>query len=413
VNHLRSAAIVCLLAVVALAEPAAGQFPLFQQPGQPGALLDPQELEQPRRAPLTITPSLAITGEYNDNIFLDNRNRVSDFIIGFTPGLAIVAERPTYRFGAGYSFTAELFTTETDQSHAFDRQNFWLDALYRVDPNLTLTLTDTFIFSTDTNIVSSQNVSTGRDRALSNQLGAGVAWQFAPLWTLRSGASWSVERFQRQESEDSDVYRINVGVDRRLSPQLTVGADYELGYFDIEHEKKTTTHTPRLGVSWQPTSTITLALRAGPTFEVQEGDTRVTPAVSASYRQRVPFGAVGLSYDRAVGIAGGLGGTTHNQLIAGFVDVITLTRGLTLQLLPRYTTEESSRGDRVDVQSFTVALQGTYRLTAWMSLIGGYQFFRQRSDSAAVTNIGTPIANDADQNRVFFGIQFGYPIRFD
>jgi hypothetical protein len=30
-----------------------------------------------------------------------------------------------------------------------------------------------------------------------------------------------------------------------------------------------------------------------------------------------------------------------------------------------------------------------------------------------VTNIGTPIANDADQNRVFFGVQFGYPIRFD
>jgi hypothetical protein len=41
--------------VTALAEPAAAQFPLFQQPGQPGALLDPQALEQPWRAPLTIT----------------------------------------------------------------------------------------------------------------------------------------------------------------------------------------------------------------------------------------------------------------------------------------------------------------------------------------------------------------------
>jgi hypothetical protein len=413
VNRLHHGAIVCLLGVIALVEPAAAQFPLFQQPGQPGAFADPQDLQEPRRAPLTITPSLAITGEYNDNIFFDNRNRVSDFIIGFTPGLAIVAERPTYRLGAGYSFTSELFTSETEESHAFDRQNFWLDALYRVDPNLTLTLTDTFIFSTDTNLVTSQNVSTGRDRALSNILGAGVTWQFAPLWTLRSGASWEVERFQREESQDSDVYRVSIGVDRRLSPQLTIGPEYELGYFDIEHEKKTVTHTPRLGVSWQPTSTITLVLRAGPTFEVQDGDTRVTPAVAASYRQRVPFGAVGLSYDRAVGTAGGLGGTTHNQLIAGFVDVTTLTRGLTLRLLPRYATEESSRGDRIDVQSFTVTLQGTYRLTAWMSLIGGYQFFRQRSDSTAVTNPGIPLASDADQNRVFFGVQFGYPIRFD
>ena len=52
-------AILCLIAVVALAGPAGAQFPLFQQPGQPGALLDPQELEQPRRAPLTVTVSFA------------------------------------------------------------------------------------------------------------------------------------------------------------------------------------------------------------------------------------------------------------------------------------------------------------------------------------------------------------------
>jgi hypothetical protein len=74
---------------------------------------------------------------------------------------------------------------------------------------------------------------------------------------------------------------------------------------------------------------------------------------------------------------------------------------------------KSPDSDRVDLQSFTAALQVTYRVTAWMSLLGGYQFFRQRSDSTVRTTAGTVIANDADQNRVFVGIQFGYPIRFD
>ena len=60
-----------------------------------------------------------------------------------------------------------------------------------------------------------------------------------------------------------------------------------------------------------------------------------------------------------------------------------------------------------------MALQATYRVTPWISLIGGYQFFRQRSDGTEVARIGTFIATDADQNRVFFGVQFGYPIRFD
>lgn len=411
---LRDASIGCLLGVLALAPPAAAQFPLFQQPGQPGSLLDVQDLEQPRRAPLTIIPSLAITGEYNDNIFLDNRRKVSDFIIGFTPGIAILAERPTYRVGAGYNFTSEIFTQETNESHAFDRQNFWLDSLYRVDPTLTLTLTDTFIFSTDTNLVSSESVDTGRDRALGNDLAAGVGWQFAPLWTLNGRASWTAQRFDRNELENSDVYRASLGVDRRVTNLITVDGSYEFGYFDIEHEQKSTTHTPRVGVRWQATPTIDLLLRAGPSVEIKDhGPTRVTPAVTASYRQRFSFGAVGLSYDREIGTAGGLGGTTDNQLISGVVEVTRVMRGLIVQLLPRYSMVESSTGNRVDVQSFTAALQATYRITPWLSLIGGYQFFRQRSDSAALTNAGTTIANDADQNRVFFGVQFGYPIRFD
>jgi hypothetical protein len=414
VSRLRFAALVCLLGVVAPASPVAAQFPLFQQPGLPGTLLDPQELQQPRRAPFTLTPSITITGEYNDNIFIDNRNKVSDFIIGFTPGLALALERPTYRLAAAYNFTAELFTKETEESNAFNRQNFFLDALWRVDPFLTLTLTDTFIFSTDTNLVGRESVATGRDRSMSNVLGAGVAWQFAPLWLLRTDGSWTTERFQDDALVDSDVYRVAVTAERRFGRQITGDVGYEFGYFDIEREEKTTTHTPRIGVSWQPTATISLTLRGGPSFEIKDdGDTRVTPAVSASYRQRVPFGAVGLSYDRSIGTAGGLGGTTDNQLIAGFVDVTTLARGLVIQFLPRYSIVESPDSNRIDVKSFTAALQATYRVTSWISLIGGYQFFHQRSDSTVQTTAGTAIANDADQNRVFFGVQFGYPIRFD
>jgi hypothetical protein len=407
-------AVGCLLGLVGLVTPAAAQFPLFQQPGVPGTLLDPQELDQPRKAPLTITPSLAITGEYNDNIFIDNRNRVSDFIIGFTPGLAIALERPTYRLAAAYNFTAEIFTSETNESNAFDRQNFLLDAMWRVDPNITLTLTDSFIFSTDTNLVTRENVSTGRDRALSNTLGAGVAWQFAPLWLLRGDASWSIERFDGDGLQDSDVYRAAVTAERRFSRQVTGDVGYEFQYFDIQREEKATVHTPRVGATWQPTATISLTLRGGPSLEIQEdGDTRVTPAVSASYRQRLPFGAVGLAYDRAIGTAGGLGGTTDNQLISGYVEVSRIARGLLVQLLPRYSIVESPHDDRIDVKSFTMTLQATYRVTPWISLIGGYQFFRQRSDGTEVSRVGTFVANDADQNRLFFGVQFGYPIRFD
>jgi hypothetical protein len=400
--------------MVCAASPAAAQFPLLQQPGQPGELLDPQELQPTRRAPLTITPSFTLSEEYNDNVLLDNQNRKSDFITGFTPGIAITFERPTYRLAAGYNFTAELFARETQESHAFDRQNFFLDTMWKVDPFLTLSLTDTFIFSTDTNLIAREQVSAGRDRALSNTLSGGVGYQLTEFWTLRGGASYTLERFSRQGLEDSDVYHVNVGADRRLSSRLSVGAGYEFGYFDIDNEEKTTTHTPRVGAVWKATDTITLALSGGPTVERREGgQTRVTPAITASYTQRVFFGAVGLSYDRGIGTASGFGGPTDNDLISGYVTVTTLMRGLTLQFLPRYSNVQSPDSDRIDIRAFTAALQATYRITDWVSVIGGYQFFHQRSNSTAVTNIGTAIANDADQNRVFFGLTLGYPIRID
>jgi hypothetical protein len=411
VKRFPGCAAVCLL-VVALASPAAAQFPILQQPGQP-ALPDPQELQVTRRAPLTITPSFTISEEFNDNIFLDNDNRVSDFITGFTPGIAINYERPTYRLSTGYNFTAEIFAKETDESHAFDRQNFWLDTSWRVTPQVTVTLTDTFIFSTDTNLIARESVATGRDRSWSNALGAGASWQIDPLWTLRGGGSYTVERFSSDRLRESDVYHVNVGADRRLSPRLTVGVGYDFGYFDIASEPESVTHTPRVGASWRATETITLALSGGPSIEQRDGDTRVTPAITASYAQRVGFGSIGLSYDRAIGTASGLGGTTDNDLISGYVTVTTLLRGLTVQFLPRYSIVKSPHSDEIDVRSFTAALQVTYRLTDWMTLIGGYQFFHQRSDSTALSSIGTPIANDADQNRLFVGVTFGYPIRFD
>jgi len=411
VKRLLACAAVCL--AIASTAPATAQLPLLQQPGQPSAVLDAQNLEPLRKAPLTILPSLTITGEYNDNIFLDNHNRVSDFILGLTPGLAVVYERPTYRLTAGYNFTAELFATETQQSHAFDRQNFWLDSRWRVDPQLTFTLSDAFIYSADTNLVSTSGVATGSNRSYSNNLAGGVAWQLDPFWTLRANAGWTLERFG-SGLEDSDVYRIGVGAERRLTPLLTGTTGYEFAYFNIKGEPNFVTHTPRIGARWQVTETIGLSLSAGPSFELREdGQTHVTPAVSAGYSQRVPFGALGLSYDRSIGTAAGLGGPTDDDLITGYVTVTTLLRGLTIQFLPRYSVVESPHGNRIDIRAFTAALYTTYRLTDWVSLIGGYQFFHQRSDSTVVTRIGTPIAADADQNRVFVGVQFGYPIRID
>ena len=237
---------------------------------------------------------------------------------------------------------------------------------------------------------------------------------------MRGGASYAVQRFSRGELDDSDVYHANLFLDRTLTRYVRGSVGYDFGYFDIEHEDKVTTHTPKIGASWQVTPTITLAVNGGPTFELHDnGDSRITPTVTATYEQTVKFGTVGLGFDRQVATAGGLGGVTDNTSVFGHVDVITFSRGLTLSFAPRYSWVKSAGKIRsadnrdIDISSITLPLQVTYRLTAWMAAVARYQFYQQRTAHEVRDTAGNLFAADADQNRLFVGLQFGYPITFD
>jgi hypothetical protein len=400
--------VACLSPGLAAAQPV----PIAPQFGAPTQ--DPQKLQLPLRAPMTLLPSITISEEYNDNILLDNRNRQWDLITGITPAINFIWESRTHRLLAGYNFTAELYLRDPTRDNAFNTQNFTLDGMWRATEQLTLTLTDGFTATTDTNLVSPEGVSVGRNRSWGNVLAAGAAYQLDLLTTVRGGGSWAVQRFERSELDSSDVYRANVWLDRTLTRQLRGSVGYEFGFFDIKHQENVTTHTPRLGASWQVTPTISLAVNGGPSFELHEdGSSRITPAVNATYEQRMWFGAIGASFDREVATAGGLGGVTDNTSVSGRLDVFTLMRGLTLSFQPRYSWVKSAQNNSIDIRSITLPLQATYRLTAWMAAVARYQFYQQRTGTEVRDTAGNLLAADADQNRLFVGLQFGYPITFD
>lgn len=379
-----------------------------QLPGQQ----DPQQLQPTIRSPLTLTPSLTVSEEYNDNILLNNRDKRHDFITGFTPGLTLSLEDPLYRLSLGYNFTAEVYARDSDRDNAFNRQNFSLDSFYRATPQVTLSLTDLFSFSTDTNLIAPEGVSTGRDRSWSNSVTPGLSWQATPLTTFRLFGSSTVQRFDNTELRESDVYKVDASVERRLTPRWSGVLGYQFGYFDIEREDITTVHTPRAGTTYRFTETLTGSVAAGPSIVVRSGESKIVPTAAANATQRLAFGSVGVFYEGLVGTAGGLGGTTLNQSVGGSVQVTTLLRGLVVDLGPRYSTIDSIHNDSIDVDALTFPLRLRYRFTEWVTGIASYTFYKQRADTTVRAN-GSSLANDVDQNRVFVGLQFGYPIKLD
>jgi len=63
------------------------------------------------------------------------------------------------------------------------------------------------------------------------------------------------------------------------------------------------------------------------------------------------------------------------------------------------------------VRAFRLVLRANYQITPWMGLLTSYNFFHQRTDTTT-TAAGLTV-NDVDQNRVFLGLQFGFPIKRD
>ena len=382
-----------------------------QYTGEVPILAGPEFFAASARGPFVIIPTLTLSEEYNDNVFLNNARRKTDYITHASPGLRVVMESPGYRLSAGYFASAEKYLHQDQLDSLFHTQGLFVEGTYLVTPLVTLSLNDTLVASDFTNTSSVQGIATGRTRSVGNTLTPGVTWQLSPRTSVQFVGSWALQRFNSNNAHDSDVLGLTANLSHDLTPRLRGTVGYYISYVDVEKHAGTTTQSPRAGLSYQFTPTLTGSVSAGPTFTTG-GEDQVSGAGTASLTQRLAFGSASLSYDRSIAVAGGLGGPTENQSVAGVVRVTTLAQGLAVDLAPTYTISKSiGTKDNIDVKALRVVLRVAYQVTPWLGLLASYNFFQQRTETASTTT-GLTVA-DVDQNRAFLSLQFGFPIRRD
>ncbi len=365
---------------------------------------------------LTVTPTFTLGMSYNDNVFLASDDRQSDFILDLTPGVTVAMQRPGFRLLGGYKVSGEVFLDETDLSDFGKDQSFFTDLFYQVSPTVTFTLSDQFVYSRDSNSITSGGVSVGRQDAFRNTLAPRLRWQATQTTGVTLAASYTLIRFtgdregdsaQFDDSDqDSDTYRLSLGADRRLTPRLNGAVSFEVGYFDFERESSGWTYTPTVGIGYDITPTLRASVTGGGTILDRDGDTTVSPAWRVGLTQAFKFGSLQFGYDRAV-VAETIG-LTDRQAIFASLSIPTLLRGLRLDFTPRYIIADtdvsdtsSGNEDRKD-KTLTLSLQATYQIARNITLIGAYTFFRQTSNREG----------DIDQNRVYLGVQYAFPINF-
>jgi predicted porin len=314
-------------------------------------------------------------------------------------------QRPEYQLLAGYNFSAEYYKDETDLNDVFKNQNAFLDASYRVGPRLSLRLSDRFVLGRDTNRVTAGGISAGRRDSWRNTLTPSLRYQATSLTAVNVRGSYSVLRFDEDrddDAQDSDTYRISVEADREFTRRFVGSAEMEVAYLDAEDEPAATTYTPRIGLAYQFTPTFRGLLSGGPSLVVREGEPdRITPAVRVALDKAFRTGGLRVGYERVV-TAETIG--IRDRGIAFASLRWTLLRNLGVDITPRYTrSDRDIEGGEQTVDTFTVNVGATYQLARSISLIASYTFFAQREDDV----------EDIDQNRVFLGLQYAYPINFD
>ena len=167
-----------------------------------------------------------------------------------------------------------------------------------------------------------------------------------------------------------------------------------------------TSTSPSVGFRYDLTPTLRISGRAGPSFFFRDGDdTEVTPFVAGDLTQIFKWGVATIGFSRAV--TADTNGLSDRQTLFGSIVVPTLVRGLTIGFAPRYSRVDreigsGSGGDDQTIETLTLGLRATYQIALNISLLGAYNFFHETNDRS---NQG-----DIDQNRVFFGIQYAYPI---
>jgi len=376
-----------------------------------------------RRGPLTLTPSIAVSEEYNDNVHGDNRNRESDFITNFSPAITLSVNRPSYQLNAGYSFTSALYAKGTLPNEAFESQNLIGSGSWRLSQTLTLSASDSFAYNkTASNLVGVQGFSVGQQESLSNTLSPSMSWQFTQLNTLSVGLTYSLLRYPGGNASDSDTYGLNATLSHAFTQRFSGNVGYNFTYLHFPScvgvrqqcidQPDSSTNTPTIGFNYQLTPTLSSSINLGAAVTSRGGRTEVAPAGNASLTQVFSFGTASLNYNQGVGVAGGFGGSNDNLSVSGLLTLNTLLRNLFVVFGPTYTRSNPlfqsvlgpAAAERFDLWQVSMNLGATYQIARFVSAYGGYAFFVQRSGGSQA---------DVDQNRVRFGLQFGYPFNFD
>ncbi len=310
--------------------------------------------------PKLFTPSIAVSEEYNDNIFESPHNKKEDFVTRVLPGFVMAYRTPFWDWDIGYTF---------DYRH-YDKGSRDDEITHNANVKGILRMIDNFLYLDISDHYSRISLDVLRDTTTESlfvnqidqnilSLSPYVVLRPATNTTVKTGARYVKTSYFDSAGIDYDEYGAFASVSRELSPKcvLTINANYS--YDDASSNVNYSRLTPAVGVRYEYADKSFIAIEGGYTWLFYAGGTNASPYWNVALTHTFAFvtasASTGIVYNTDP-----LLGASEQQTVAGRLDK-TLERG-TVSLYASYSDMKNSLNDTLISRKFELGTAMKYEV---------------------------------------------------
>ena len=224
-----------------------------------------------------IVPSIAVTEEYNDNIFFDDRGEIDDWITTISPGLSLINR--TEQLDLNLSARGDSIKYgQNDELNEFD-QYYTGDLIYRITSRMTVSANAGYAVDSrsDRDIETTGLVQTTDERKTYNG-GLGVDYVLSEKSAVSLLYEYERNDYDDPESVDDKSHSSNLGFTHDLSeffPRTVGQINFGYSYYDSS-DTTVDNYYGTVGFSWEITEVFNLLVGLGTRYTRYE---ELVPAV--------------------------------------------------------------------------------------------------------------------------------------
>ncbi|MCI0529831.1 MAG: hypothetical protein L0Y56_20500 [Nitrospira sp.] len=371
--------------------------------------------------PIRWTPSLAVSGRYDDNVLLVKENKASDFTAVLSPQLRVSSSGGRVSGYVQYRPEIERYIKKPELStirHFADLE--WITSMTQ---SASITLRDHFTYTPDSVFIGLLGTATPRGDTFSND--SSVTFHTTNLdLSYRYGR----QSFKEARLTDTQSHDLHEGVTLPFTARLDFTQSYHLRYFTQERDAAFRSHTTGTGLKYHVSPTLSIgtgagiiywralsddAFRSRPTFSfdlqkafkqlkldfsfLQEFQTQLRGQVEYTLRKTV----VRADYSKELVVGGGeLAGAVNGQRV-GIHMLHTMGKKTDLTITGGYSSYKPIAGPRGQLVVYRGEASLAYIIRSWLRTTLSYNYLSQ--------NAGDPGQQEFTRNQVMFSLTATMP----